>query len=105
MRSARVRNMLVLAPIAMSFRDDGAAVAVVVDETVAVLLGDVDTVAVAVTVTVSVSLGDVEPDVRLYITSPAGMEKGVCFLSCCNNTCHWMCLAGRNRTGYDRGQE
>ncbi len=40
--------------------------------------GKVNGVAVAVTVTVAVFvvLGDVEPDVRLKITSPASMKKG-----------------------------
>ena len=79
----------------MSFFDDGkvgvedefdadivaVAVTVVMAETVSVLLlGEVDPAGVAVIVvmaeTVSVLLGDVEPDVRLLITSPAGTEKG-----------------------------
>ena len=33
-------------------------------------------VAMIVVVTVSVMLGDVEPDVRLYITNPASTENG-----------------------------
>lgn len=33
-------------------------------------------VAVTVLVTIFVTLGDVEPDVRLYITNPASTEKG-----------------------------
>ena len=37
---------------------------------------DADAVAMIVLVTVSVVLGDVEPDVRLYITSPASTENG-----------------------------
>ena len=75
MSKARVRRELILAPIAMEFFDGGGVW--VEDEFDAV------TVAVAVTVVVVVAemvsvllLGDVEPDVRLYITSPAGMENG-----------------------------
>ena len=36
-------------------------------------------VAVTVLVTVFVTLGDVEPDVRLYITNPASTENGAAF--------------------------
>ena len=62
MRRPRVRNELILAPIAMEFLDGGGVW--VVDEVDAV------TVAVAVTVVVAemvsvLLLGDVEPDVRL----------------------------------------
>lgn len=95
MRNPRPRNPLIPALIATSFLDGGAvwvgdefdadpvavAVTVVVAETVFVFRGHIDTVAVVVTVvvaeTVSVLLGDVEPDVRLKITSPAGTGKGV----------------------------
>ena len=89
MSSARLRNPLIPAPIATSFRDDGVvrvedevnADTVAVAVIVVVAEFDADTVAVAVTVIVaetgSVLLGDVEPDVRLKITSPAGIEKGV----------------------------
>lgn len=76
------------APIAASFVDDDCddeCDSDTDDEVLLIGLGlDASVVAVVVTVAVAVIvtvasfvlLGDVEPDVRLKITSPAGMPKG-----------------------------
>ena len=72
-----------LAVIATSFSDDdvGSDEVLVVGEFDAGLQVATGTVvvfvAMIVAVTVSVMLGDVEPDVRLYITNPASTENGV----------------------------
>ena len=71
-----------LAVIATSFSDDGGGrdEVLVVGESDAGLQVATGTVvvfeAMIVAVTVSVMLGDVEPDVRLYITNPASTENG-----------------------------
>ena len=85
-RSPSPSNALT-APVAVTsfFNDDGddgvvqiegepgdVAVAVVVDVTMEVLVA----ADVTMTVTVSVVLGDVDPDVRLLITSPASIKNG-----------------------------
>ena len=64
------------APTAVPVLDDDDEEALVVDREVDADTGPaVVTVAVTVTGVVSVSLGDVEPDVRLKITSPALMKN------------------------------
>ena len=72
-----------LAVIATSFSGDddvGSDEVLVVGESDAGLQVATGTVvvfvAMIVAVTVSVILGDVEPDVRLYITNPASTENG-----------------------------
>ena len=71
-----------LAVIATSFSDDdvGSDEVLVVGDSDAGLQVATGTVvvfvAMVVAVTVSVMLGDVEPDVRLYITNPASTENG-----------------------------
>ena len=72
-RKAAPSSALMLAAIATWFSDDDdddIGEDEVVTGTVVVL------VAMIVVVTVSVMLGDVEPDVRLYITNPASTENG-----------------------------
>ena len=92
MNSPNPSNELTPAAIAISLLGDGEDDAIGIDGTpdaVAVALfvavvvivdlmitGVAVAVDVIVTVVVSVLLGDVEPDVRLNITSPASMEKG-----------------------------
>ena len=64
------------APTAVPVLDDDDEEALVVDRELDAETGPtVVTVAVTVTGVVSVSLGDVEPDVRLKITSPALMKN------------------------------
>lgn len=82
-RKADPRSALMLAVIATSFSGDddvGSDEVLVVGESDAGLQVATGTVvvfvAMIVAVTVSVILGDVEPDVRLYITNPASTENG-----------------------------
>ena len=81
-RKADPRSSLMPAAIATSFSedDDDDDERLVVAESDADAKVAIDTVAVfvavIVAVTVSVMLGDVEPDVRLYITNPASTENG-----------------------------
>ena len=81
-RKATPNSALILAAIATWFSDDddGGNEVLVGGETDAdakVATGTVVVfVAMTVVVTVSVILGDVEPDVRLYITNPASTENG-----------------------------
>ena len=62
--------------VTVDLRMTGVAVVVVVTVTLR-LTGAAVVVVVTMTVAVSVLLGDVEPDVRLKMTSPASMKNGV----------------------------
>lgn len=77
MRNAAPSSALIAAPTATSFFDDD-------DDAKFWIEGQFDgegdaaddIFGVAVTAVVSVLLGDVEPDVRLKITCPAGIQNG-----------------------------
>ena len=85
-RKATPNSALMLAAIATSFSDDDDDEDDGSDEILVAGKSDADAmvatgpitvlVAMIVAVTVSVMLGEVEPDVRLYITNPASTENG-----------------------------
>lgn len=80
-RKAAPSSALMLAAIATWVSDDDGGDEILVegetDADAKLATGSVVVfVAMIVVVTVSVVLGDVEPDVRLYITNPASTENG-----------------------------